>query len=81
MILAVAALALSALTVRASDAAAGPPAAAEDDWVETTLASMTLEEKVGQLFVMQRLRRTADTPDAGRRRRQPGDSASTTPPS
>ncbi len=61
VILAVAALALSALTVRASDAAAGPPAAAEDDWVETTLASMTLEEKVGQLFMTNVYGSTADT--------------------
>ena len=65
VILAVAALALSALTVRAPDATAGPPAAAEEDWVETTLASMTLEEKVGQLFVTYVYGSTADT----RRRR------------
>ena len=61
VILAVAALALSALTVRAPDAAAGPPAAAEEDWVETTLASMTLEEKVGQLFMTNVYGSTADT--------------------
>ena len=61
VILAVAALALSALTVRAPDATAGPPAAAEEDWVETTLASMTLEEKVGQLFMTNVYGSTADT--------------------
>ena len=61
VILAVAALTLSALTVRAPDAHAGPPAAAEDDWVETTLAAMTLEEKVGQLFMTNVYGSTADT--------------------
>jgi beta-N-acetylhexosaminidase len=36
-------------------------AAQEDDWVETTLASMTLEEKVGQLFMTHAYGTTADT--------------------
>ncbi len=60
VILAVAALVVSTLTVRAPDAHAGPPAA-EDDWVETTLASMTLEEKVGQLFMTNVYGSRADT--------------------
>lgn len=60
VILAVAALVVSTLTVRAPDAHAGPPAA-EDDWVETTLASMTLEQKVGQLFMTNVYGTTADT--------------------
>jgi beta-N-acetylhexosaminidase len=38
-----------------------PAQAAEDDWVETTLASMTLEEKVGQLFMTHAYGDTADT--------------------
>lgn len=37
------------------------PAQAQDDWVETTLATMTLEEKVGQLFMAQVYGDTADT--------------------
>ena len=61
VILAVAALMLSALTVRAPDAQASPQKAAEEDWVETTLAAMTLEEKVGQLFMTNVYGSTADT--------------------
>jgi beta-N-acetylhexosaminidase len=40
-----------------------PPAhaQAQDDWIETTLASMTLEEKVGQLFMTHVYGDTADT--------------------
>ena len=60
-ILAVVALTLSALTVRAPDAHAGPAAAVEDDWVEATLAGMTLEQKVGQLFITYVYGSTADT--------------------
>jgi beta-N-acetylhexosaminidase len=37
------------------------PVTAQDDWVETTLASMTLEEKVGQLFMTHVYGDTADT--------------------
>ncbi len=61
VILAVAALLVSALTVHPPGASAGPPAAAEDDWVETTLAAMTLEEKVGQLFMTNVYGTSADT--------------------
>ncbi len=45
-----AALTVALLASPAPDARADSAPAA-DDWVETTLASMTLEEKVGQLFV------------------------------
>ena len=72
VILAVAALVLSALAVRAPDATAGHSGGREDDWVETTLASMTLEEKVGQLFMTNVYGSTADTQDAGGRGGQPG---------
>ncbi len=39
----------------------GPATAARDGWVEETLRSMTLEEKVGQLFVTYVYGETADT--------------------
>ena len=45
---------IPAATAQASSAALPPPA--ENGWVTSTLARMTLEEKVGQLFVQQRLR-------------------------
>jgi beta-N-acetylhexosaminidase len=61
VMLAVAALLVSALTVRGPDAQASAPAAQEEGWVETTLASMTLEEKVGQLFMTNVYGSTADT--------------------
>ena len=61
VILAVAALLVSALTVRGPDARASAPAAPEEDRVETTLASMTLEEKVGQLFMTNVYGSSADT--------------------
>ncbi len=60
VMLAVAALLVTALTVRGPDAQAGAPAT-QEDWVETTLASMTLEEKVGQLFMTNVYGSTADT--------------------
>ncbi|WP_432476682.1 glycoside hydrolase family 3 protein [Nocardioides sp. GXQ0305] len=59
VILAVAALVLSTFAVSTPEAQAAP----EDDWVETTLASMTLEEKVGQLFMTHAYGTTADTQD------------------
>ncbi len=62
VILAVAALVLSTLAVRTPEAHAAPTTS-EDDWVETTLASMTLEEKVGQLFMTHAYGTTADTQD------------------
>ncbi len=40
---------------------AAPRTAVADDWVETTLAEMTLEEKVGQLFMTHAYGTTADT--------------------
>ncbi len=57
-------LALAALVV--AGLAVGPPkaraaSAPDDDWVETTLAEMTLEEKVGQLFMTNVYGSTADT--------------------
>jgi beta-N-acetylhexosaminidase len=57
VVLAVVALVLSSLTARAPGAHANPA----DDWVETTLASMTLEEKVGQLFMTHAYGSSADT--------------------
>ncbi len=59
--LAAAALVASSLTA-SPPAHAGPRAAqAQDDWVETTLASMTLEQKVGQLFMTNVYGSSADT--------------------
>jgi beta-N-acetylhexosaminidase len=63
VILAVAALVLASLSVRTPAAQAGPPPAPDDDWVETTLASMSLEEKVGQLFMTNVYGTSADTQD------------------
>jgi beta-N-acetylhexosaminidase len=60
VILVLAALVLSILGVRAPGAQATP---AENSWVESTLASMTLEEKVGQLFMTHVYGTTADTQD------------------
>jgi beta-N-acetylhexosaminidase len=57
VVIAVAALVLSSLTARPPEAEANPP----DDWVETTLDSMTLEEKVGQLFMTHVYGSSADT--------------------
>ncbi len=53
-----------ALAVAASMLALASPArAADQDWAARTLASMTLEEKVGQLFVPRIHGATADTAD------------------
>ncbi len=60
VVLAVAALVLAGLTARTPQANADATTAGED-WVETTLASMTLEEKVGQLFMTHAYGTTADT--------------------
>ena len=60
VILAVAALLLAGLTAPTPDAHADPTTTGED-WVETKLASMTLEEKVGQLFMTHAYGTTADT--------------------
>ena len=60
VILAVAALTAALLASPAPDARADSAPAA-DDWVETTLAAMTLEEKVGQLFMTNVYGTTADT--------------------
>ncbi len=57
VVLAVVALVLSSLSVRTPEANAYPA----DDWVETKLASMSLEEKVGQLFMTHAYGTTADT--------------------
>jgi beta-N-acetylhexosaminidase len=51
-----------AATAHAGSAALPPPA--ENGWVTSTLARMTLEEKVGQLFVQQVYGSDATTPDA-----------------
>ena len=61
--LGLAGLVLAGLAVQApagAQPAAAPPEAT-DDWVESTLASMTLEEKVGQLFMTHVYGQTADT--------------------
>lgn len=65
-------LATTALGVAAGRAAAaGTPAAAaparvtgEDGWVTSTLSRMTLEEKVGQLFIQNVYGKGATTPDS-----------------
>jgi len=58
VVLAAVALVLSSLAaVRAPEAHGAEP----DDWVDTTLASMTLEDKVGQLFMAHAYGTTADT--------------------
>ena len=44
-------------------AAITPSAAAEDRWIDNTIRGMTLEEKVGQLFVANVYGRTANTKD------------------
>ncbi len=56
------ALVLTTLGIRPPDAHATP---ADDGWVESTLASMTLEEKVGQLFMTHAYGTTADTQAPG----------------
>ena len=71
VILAVLALVLSTLAVRTPDAHAATTS--EDDWVETTLASMTLEEKVGPAVRDPRVRHHRRHPGTGGRGRQPGD--------
>lgn len=40
-----------------------PSAAAQDRWIDNTIRGMTLEEKVGQLFVANVYGRTANTKD------------------
>jgi len=57
------ALVAATLTAQAPTAAADTPPATDDDWVETTLASMSLEEKVGQLFMVNVYGSSADTQD------------------
>ena len=63
VVLAVLALVLATLAVRTPEAHADPSdtGTSGEDWVETTLASMTLEEKVGQLFMTHAYGTTADT--------------------
>ncbi len=61
-------IALSALLMTGSLSLAVSPAPAIDlavaaDWVDSTIASMTLEQKVGQLFVPRIYGTTADTTD------------------
>src|SRR5688572_5053595 len=63
VVLAVVALVLSTLAVRTPEAHAGPTSTSGEEWVETTLASMTLEEKVGQLFMTHAYGTSADTQD------------------
>src|SRR5687768_8720131 len=63
VVLAVVALVLSPLAVRTPEAPAGPPSTSGEEWVESTLASMPLEQKVGQLFVTHAYGTSADTQD------------------
>ena len=58
VVLVLVALLLTMLGIQPPDAHA---AKADDGWVESTLASMTLEEKVGQLFMTHAYGTTADT--------------------
>lgn len=44
-------LALVLLSMVAASAASAVPAAAKDGWIDNKIQRMTLEEKVGQLFV------------------------------
>jgi beta-N-acetylhexosaminidase len=64
--LAVAAAGTAAGQARAASAAPGAAAAAaagEEGWVTSTLSRMTLEEKVGQLFIQNVYGKDATTPD------------------
>jgi beta-N-acetylhexosaminidase len=60
VVLAVVALVLSSLSLRTPEANADPA----DDWVEATLDSMTLEQKVGQLFMTHVYGSSADTQES-----------------
>src|SRR3954471_10163503 len=60
--LAAAAAGAAAASARAAGSGATPPAA-ENGWVASTMARMSLEEKVGQLFIQNVYGKDATTPD------------------
>lgn len=59
------ALAFAGLLIATGLAVVTPADAAHGDWVERTLRAMTLEEKVGQLFVADVWGKDANQPDPG----------------
>src|SRR3954452_2931191 len=61
--LAAAAAGAAAASARAAGSGATPPAA-ENGWVTSTMARMSLEEKVGQLFIQNVYGKDATTPDS-----------------
>src|SRR6476620_11374338 len=62
--LAAAAAGATAGSARAATSTSSTPPAAENGWVTSTMARMTLEEKVGQLFIQNVYGSDATTPDA-----------------
>jgi beta-N-acetylhexosaminidase len=62
--LATAAAGVAAGSARAAGTTAPSTLAAEDGWVTATMSRMTLEEKVGQLFIQNVYGRDATTPDS-----------------
>ncbi len=62
--LAAAAAGAAAGSARAATSASATPPAAENGWVTSTMARMTLEEKVGQLFIQNVYGKDATTPDS-----------------
>src|SRR6476661_3341294 len=61
--LAAAAAGATAGSARAATSTSATPPAAENGWVTSTMARMTLEEKVGQLFIQNVYGKDATTPD------------------
>src|SRR5689334_24460045 len=62
--LAAAAAGATAGSARAATSTSATPPAAENGWVTSTMARMTLEEKVGQLFIQNVYGKDATTPDS-----------------
>ncbi len=62
--LAAAAAGAAAGSARAATSASATPPAAENGWVTSTMARMTVEEKVGQLFIQNVYGKDATTPDS-----------------
>jgi len=62
--LAAAAVGATAGSARAATSTSATPPAAENGWVTSTMARMTLEEKVGQLFIQNVYGKDATTPDS-----------------
>jgi beta-N-acetylhexosaminidase len=62
--LAAAAASAAAGSARAATSDSATPPAAENGWVTSTMARMTLEEKVGQLFIQNVYGKDATTPDS-----------------